>query len=242
MRSHKYVTKSKAFVLTSDALLQLVDAISVDKSKIKFTISCVDGTKLYPTSIDELLSYPNPKSREIDRIDLSSSSGDGQQCDITFHSEEYLGPITYWVGGEDAYVVTTSDTIEQHLETMTSSGLNSVSTSFFLREILSTFLAALAFVAIVLGSILLGHISGTGFAGAVLLTGGGMLLVVVSKYNRLRKYFFPRSSFCIGDGEARYRRMTDRRGRFGLAALVSLVIALFARLLWSGIAYMSSPH
>ena len=63
-----------------------------------------------------------------------------------------------------------------------------------------------------------------GVACVFLVTLGTALFTGVINGSRIRESLFPKGSFCIGDGTARYKRMIERRRLFGLSALVALAI------------------
>jgi hypothetical protein len=133
MFSYKTVQTAKALVVSPEGLARLLDALPVDKDKLRFTVECSDGTTLYPNSIEELLRFPNPKNREIQRIDISTPYQTESECAIHL-SNDILGPATYTISGEDSYVVSTADVIEQHLESMNASGPHFISTSWALQD------------------------------------------------------------------------------------------------------------
>lgn len=193
--------------MTPESLARLANALPVDKDRLKFKMVCSDGTTLYPAGIDELLSFPNPKSREISKIEISTPYSDKSRCEIGF-SNDPLWPVTYTVSGEDSYVVSTSDIIEQHIESMISSGQHRISNSFFLHEFAGPALGGGATVITGIGllSCLIIFVQHKHFYfnSSVIVSGcesglvfffGLVLLAVAIKLDRLIRYFFPNVSF-----------------------------------------------
>jgi hypothetical protein len=155
-------------------------------------------------------------------------------------SDDILGPARYTVSGEDAFVVSTADIIEQHLESMNGSGPQFIAASHLLKETAGALLAGPAVLLILLGFASswdisvshahpqIGSLKIGGLTSAATLTAGLILLSVALKFERLLKYFFPKVSFCMGDGAARYARMVEMRKLFGLSALVALLLGILA--------------
>jgi hypothetical protein len=226
-----------------------VNSLPVEMEQLKFTVECIDGTTLYPSGIEELLRFPNSKTREIQTIEIASSYKTESRCTITF-SNDILGPVCYTVSGEDSYVVSTTDAIEHHLESMSDSGPHFISSSFFLQESAGPLLLSPAGLLTAFGFLLcwtilvnhkhiyIGSFMFSGFTSATILTSGLVLLSVAIKFERLLRHFFPKVSFCIGGGDVRHQRMIENRRLFGLAALVTLAIGI----LGSWVANMLPTH
>jgi hypothetical protein len=236
MLSHKTAQRSKTLVVSPEGLLRLVNALPVNHDKLRFTVECSDGTTLYPSNIKELIEFPNPKNREILEIEIGSYA-DSPDCRIKF-SSDILGPVFYTVSGEDSYVVSTADIIDQHLESMTGDGPHFIANSYLLRDFAGPILLSPAVFLILAGFVLcwiivvqqrhlyLGSFKFGGFTSAMILTLGLIALPIAIKFEHLHRYFFPRVSFCIGGGIARYKRMIEKRKLFGLATLVALAIGI----------------
>jgi hypothetical protein len=158
-------------------------------------------------------------------------------------------PMRYEVSGEDANVVSTADIIEQHLESMAGDGPHLISTSWAFQVIAAVILGVFSFYSVVYGflscwSILFEHkhaafdsVEIGSSASAMLLMGGLTLLIVLINGPRLKRNFFPNGFFCIGDGEARYKRAVEWRKRLGWGALVSLAIGIIGKLIVSMFAH-----
>jgi hypothetical protein len=242
MLSSRIVSKRRTFVVTPESLSRLVTALPAGKDELKFTMGCADGTTLYPAGIDELVGFPNPRTREIREIEISTSYRTETRWGIKF-SSDILGPVTYNVSGEDSYVVSTADLIEQHLESMDGGVPHFISNSHVFQDLFGFFGTLAAAITTLAGLLLclpillvhkhfyIGPTMLSGFTSATIFVLGLMLLSIATKSERLLRYFFPRVSFCIGDGAVRYKRMTERRRHFGLGALVALAIGIFGRLL-----------
>jgi hypothetical protein len=77
-----------------------------------------------------------------------------------------------------------------------------------------------------------------GFASLLMFLLGLTTFALLIKGAQLRKYFFPKGSFLIGDGEARYKRMVERRRHFGIGTLVTFALGI----LTSWVANLLSSH
>ena len=237
MHSYRTVEKQKVYIVTPESLARLANALPVDKNRLKFKMECSDGTTLYPAGIDELLSFPNPKSREILTIEMSTSYQAESRCEINF-SNDIFRSVTYTVSGEDSFVVSTSDIVEQHLESMNGRGPYFLANSLSLREgavFLIGFPAALLFsfglascydILVEREHIYMGTFMFNGFTSTVMFILGCIALLVAIKSKHILSYFFPNVSFCIGSGDARYRHMIEQRKLFGLGTLVAFILGI----------------
>jgi len=132
MESHKRIRKNQPFVVTPERLSLLVNSLPRGETKPKITVSCVDGTTMYPGSLDELFSYPNPKTREITAIEVQGPHESSLWRTIDLSSESVF-PVTYSVGGEDRSVVSVVDLMERHLEPMIGSSYSFLSMSDYVE-------------------------------------------------------------------------------------------------------------
>jgi hypothetical protein len=238
MRGMKKVEKGKAIIVNSEGLRRLADDLIEKNDKISLTVWCVDGTTLYPGSIEELLRFPNPKTREIQTISLSTPDGKDSSWEIWL-SNGFSSPASYTVSGEDSYVIVTADRIENHLESMVGNGPHFL-TSTILSEIVGPFLGGIGVTISFFGLLNcwpilakykhldVGSWKFGDFASAATLICGLILILIGIRGKHFLSYFFPKVTFCIGDGEARHKRMTENRRLFGWGALITLVISILA--------------
>lgn len=240
VRSEKTVEWRKVFVLTPESLVRLINALPIDKDQLKFTVTCTDNTTLYPNSVEELLAFPNPKTREIQTIQISTPYEAATQFEVYFSTREYR-PASYAASGEDANVVSTTHIIEQHLEAMAGHGLHFISTSenvppaaFSICLMSGTYLTIIGLIGT--WSTLhdnkplnLFSVNVNGFYSFASLAIGATLLTLVANGLRPFRKFFPRGFFCIGDGATRHQRVIEWRKRLGWGAIISLVIGIVGR-------------
>jgi hypothetical protein len=240
MRGTKKVENRESIIVNPESVRRLADELIEENDKIRITIWCADGTILYPASIDELLRFPNPKTREIQTINLSTPNHGRDSSWEIWLSNTFLSPASYTVWGEESYIVATADRIEKHFESMASSGLSFFSPSYqmellefviiLILGIPLAFIGLLACWAILVDNkpLYLASSKVGDLGSALMLISGIALILVAIKLERLQRHFFPKVAFCIGDGEVRYKRMIETRKLFGLGALVALLISIFA--------------
>jgi hypothetical protein len=239
MHARKTAEFRKSLVITPESLQRLIRALPAGRDGIQFELTCSDGTTLHPKDIGELLEFPNPRTREIRALDLSTSYADDERWSLSF-SSGISGPASYIASGNDVYVLSTSDTIEHHLESMAGAGPHLLSRS----DVFPLLFAPMAFgfglvVALSgLGMCLaaltahkylyLGNFRVGGFLSFLLLLFGVVICSLGAKSQGLISYFFPKVAFCIGDGAARHAKMIDRRKTYGIGAAVTLVLGVIS--------------
>jgi hypothetical protein len=234
MWGSKEVRLTRPFLVTPEGLSRLVRGLPVARETLQFDMALSDGTKLRPKTVEEILQYPNPKSREIQTIGISSPYSDSPRCGVLF-SMDVLGPVRYEVSGEDDFISSASDAIERHLETMVDGGRRFHSESMPVQVLGSPLLSLLGLSCIVIGVlgfrvVFVGHgAPAIGRFGSWLFATIGLFCFLLSfGYERILRYFFPQGSFAVGDGNTRYQRMTERRKNCAWGFLVALIVGVLA--------------
>ena len=244
MKSRKNAEFNKLLVVTPERLQGFVTALSREIPKLEFQIECSDGTKFYPETLSELLEYPNPQMREIRTLRISTTYMNDQSLELRL-SIDILGPARFEISGDDKFVVSISHQIEQHLGSMVAGGPHFFAQVGSARILASVLIGALGvwvsdigFTALntSLNQHKLTHLDllnmnlGTkGSLAAIII--GSLLFGMVIWQGGLASRFFPKVAFCIGDGTNRYKRMSELRKQFGIAALIAVIVGVVSGLI-----------
>jgi hypothetical protein len=221
LRATKSAEFGKALVIGPQNLRRLSRLVSEYTGALRFSVDCDDGSTLHPTSLDELLDLPNPVSTAINRVRLSSAYSGERTLNIVLDGTSEYRAGSYEAGGEDSEVYFVTQQIEQEIESCTQWYSWIAKTSS-----LKAFIAggAVPFGALVVA--VATGLKGTSHLLRIVFAGIGFLLITIPLLSaRIKKAFFPYVVFRVGDGEARYVRLTDRRRNFGVSLVVAVVVS-----------------
>ncbi|MDE0086757.1 MAG: hypothetical protein OXU23_13650 [Candidatus Poribacteria bacterium] len=110
---------SDAFVASSDSLKKLVELLQNYVGKVDISTDCADGFSRDFNTIEALIDYENPKSKEIRRIDLSARSDDYKtSASIDFNSSIFRRKISIHFEGCQEIVLKLRDETQIIIEGM----------------------------------------------------------------------------------------------------------------------------
>jgi len=216
----------QAFVLSSSDLQRIYRILEAAVKKVDLDVECIDGTTLKTSSIDEILSYTNPPHRRITQIWLKNYGGEGQfdKISVRLQNTPHSGPIIIAIEGEDAAVMQLyqqlSDVITTICPWFSPVATLSIGWQAFLFGLAVWAGVCLigASVAIATDRVSLGRVE-------VLLIVTAILYIIAFAW---RDTAFPRGSFLIGHGEARFRSLEAAHRYIGIGIFSALIVGLLA--------------
>lgn len=216
-------------VVTPEKLGRLINALPWD-NPAKLTVHCVDGLTLYPHDLEQLSELPNAAPYAIESLAIQSSFNDGSHWQITF-SNTSTGPASYSVSGTDDFVTVNSDIIAKHISGMAGERPHLATLPLFV-EVSGPLITGLGISGCLL-SLLFGFAAKTLPIPAALSLFFTSLLVAIlgTVLERSVKTYFPKVSFCVGNGADRYDRILHLRRQLGVGAVLAFVISVLANLL-----------
>lgn len=218
METSKTREKKVAYLLNEKKLKELQNILNPLSEDLVYEVSCIEGTTIKFTSLDEFLRYPNRKTKQYKRIEIRTPYSITETVSIIFSNNPYQS-ITYRVSGEEDKVDSYSVKIEDFLVSL---------------KRWYSMLSTNAFVSISMGSIFLVVLMNSMLSTFHSLRSINPFIAAVFAipcfyiYDKTRLFLFPVASFELGDGVERVRlkdniRNTVLVGVF-LAAIVGFLV------------------
>ena len=228
MNVHYSKELSQAFVIGSSELEEVVALLEEHIGEVYIRVKCSDDLSRDFETVEELIAYKNPKSKEILRIYLSALSDDySKSAGMTFVHSTWSGILIDLKGPED----TVSRLKEEILDVIAGIRPWYNVASYSKVAIISGFIFGLigaSWIPSVLGY----EVEDTDLI-TVLRDMLPIFLLAVITYvpfwfllDKLYKYLFPQASFLIGQGKSRFRTLEKVRWGVVIAFFVSFTAGL----------------
>jgi hypothetical protein len=223
MRSSKNKTREVSFGLRPDHLQRIISEVRKVSPALKFDVQCGDGSTLIPTTLEELISLPNPSNREIISISIESPYSAEARVEIDLKDDdEYGRTISYSVSGDDSVVVALSSHIDSWIETISTRSVFTIIPAM-LRQMIFVLLTSVLCIPFILGGVELNHHDPFGW---VWLAIGVIALFGMLMAGRARRYLFHMGEFEIGDGAGRAAKRRNLRGNLFWRVLIGFIISI----------------
>lgn len=230
MEVHAKIDVPHAFVATSTDISRLWEAFEASEMTVSAKVSCTDQMVRHFDSKLALESYDNPQRAAIVSIEISGSGREPYRTGNVSLGERYSAPISISLRGEEEFVSTLRTTITDTVDGMRP-WYSSIATADLFYVLFPAFmLAALALIAMLPSpqpspptSVARGLMTGIiGFAIGGLVVGG------IWTMSMLRKRYFPKATFGIGQGVTRHKHQENVRWAVIVGFVVSVGASLFA--------------
>jgi hypothetical protein len=215
-------TVLQAFIAGAPELEKLVNLLQDRIGKVKISADCADGFSREFGTVDDLINYENPKSKEI--IEVSLSTGlrhvDSEFAEVALPSTE---GISIRFGASEDVVAKLRDDIIDILEGMRP--------WYNMLSLINSYPAAVVtFFIVCIGALLVDlwlyeYSSKVGVAG-VIIGLIGFISAILFLVHKLFNYLFPWQVFMIGQGKSRFRDKERIQWGVGITFLVSLAAGL----------------
>lgn len=192
--------------------------------KLRFLVTCSDGSELEPETLEDLLSLPNTASRSINRILIRSVPSGSLLVRIEFSSGEY-GKVEYTIEGEDAEVMVIAGRVDERLEAMVDTPYSRVSSSGG-RMLVGVTVGLFALA--VLPLLLLSNSYRNRFGPTIVLGAFVLFFMGLFATPTVLANLFPAVVFAIGQGSDRYQRLVGRRKLIGAGICLALLVGILA--------------
>jgi hypothetical protein len=202
------------FVVAESDIEQAWNLIGSSGKAINCSANLTDGSSIYPETKDDLFSLPNPSSRRIYRLSLSTQWNNSIRVELTLEDSEYR-PIEYSVSGEEKETVFLCDRLDQWIDSVRQPhGAIAITTSKtnLIEGIL--FGAGITSVAFGIGTALNEWPNGS---TSLLL--GAILLALPPLLRKLWGELYPPGVFLIGSEKSRFNRILEWRKRLSITAI-----------------------
>jgi hypothetical protein len=202
-----------AFIARCDDVRSLSKLLSSEIGDVSFSAECADGVTRKFSSIDELIAFDNPRTKEIIRLKMIARSDDfKRRGEIDLSGSRRRG-ISIRIEGSDDVVVSLKESILEIVSSMRPmySWLHRydlVSVTLVIQMLIGV-LPAIVVAVRATDVPISGSISERSAARVVLI---GLVLPVVSIAlgtfaNRFRNSFFPKAFFAIGQSNRRLQKL-----------------------------------
>ena len=216
-------TVLQAFIAGAPELRKIAELLQDRISKVKISAKCADGFSREFGTVDDLINYENPKSKEILQVSLSTGSRydlDSEFAEIDLPGAE--GISIRFGASEDIVTKLQADTIDI---------LAGMRPWYNMLSLINSYPAAVVtFFIVCLGALsvdlwLYEYSSKVGVAG-VIIGLIGFISAILFLVNKLFNYLFPWQVFMIGQGKSRFRNKEWVRRGVSIGFPVSLVAGL----------------
>lgn len=221
------------FVLTVEDLTNVAGLFRKLVGEPTFDVECTDHVSRDFSSLDQLLVFPNSRSKRIQSLRITAASPDSRtRASLTFSTGH--SPLHVSADGPEEAVSRFSEEVNDSLEGMRPwysflAKRDFVNLGFL---IVGTILVA-AIVAIALGFVKTPPPSpatsdprAEATAYAVMIGGMAVVLIGAILLNRVRDRLFPLATFALGQGVERYRRAELWRWTVVIGFLVSVAASV----------------
>lgn len=220
MQAKKDITYSRAFVLDAPALQKLDEIVIKDSGAVSYEVRLSDGTVLEPANLDDVLSLPNPETRQIRRITVSGPYRAPLHINLSVQDDSFDDTVNVSIRGEEKEVVFVSRELDDWVA--------SISKDYGFISITSTKTILVQMSMVAAGFLLFGIPSDRhwGAKSQVVATIMGAVLIFMAFCRTLfRRWVFPIAIFAIGDGVRRRKIYESRQNRFTLWAIGGVIVA-----------------
>jgi hypothetical protein len=217
-----------AFVLTLDSIQRLIEILTPFSTSIKFSVDLSDGSKAYPTTVEELSRFPNTEKRKIKALSIENDWGDQVNADISFNTDYSWDSISYSFKGEDDDVLVLDHRVADWIGTIrqkySALAFSSRYSYLFFALILGLGITLVSIPSAVDSRMFPKH----PYAPIAFVITGLILQAVAWTSGWVRRKLFPTGMFAIGAGKDRIQEVRERRKQW---SIVSIFIAVAVGLL-----------
>lgn len=218
MKAFKDAERNIAVVLDVERLTRLHEMLSRYSEKLAWRLVCNEGTRLYASSLEEVLKFPNTR---IERLQgLVVGNGDDEKAEPRFNVQFNQEGVGYIISGEREIVKEASRDIEEFF----GSTKQWYSWFLFQPSIVNWFVAGGA-----AGSMLTLLLFWPQFPKPLplwVLIYPAAVAVCAFVLVRFRMRYFPTVIFAIGEGKERYQDLREARKRWRTGALATIVLGV----------------
>ena len=219
--------------MDEESLRQIAGILFGISDQIEYTIECSDGSSSEYSLLDDVLAFPNPKTRRITGLSLNTAWQQEPHIQMRFKGQPAV-PVEYTVRGEEKDVFYLSGRLDEAAARLRRWYSPAASFNFMWA----------ALVAFLLGTIATLVVAATGGTSTRLLGGEAIrsdlmtlaifltaLLVVLALgalLNLIRNRLFPVAAFAIGGGAGRYGTTVFWRRALGIGFVLALLASVAA--------------
>ena len=226
----------QTFVISDSELNKIYETLKNRIGEVHISADCADNIDRKFESLDELIAYENPKSKEICSLYLTASSDDySQSASINFSSFHWRG-ISIKCTGSEEHV---SKCKEDILDIVAGMRLwyNSMHSEYIAPVIYSTFALlflgwCLSFIWYLFLKFEWGSVSNpnpttvetVGVLNSIMYAFQLVFCILSISYKKLRDYAFPPTLFAIGQGTSRFKH----KEKIQWCVIIGFIISLAA--------------
>lgn len=227
-----------AFVVGAPELKKLTKLLQDYIGKVEISAGCADGFSNDFETIDRLIGYENPKSKEIQSIYLKAKSEDFSKSAEVRFSDSSLGLISVKCRGDKDYVSKLKEKIldviegtcpwynvirRKHIVLLTGIILFML---WFIWMLLFTLYDIVEFKSESISNFVLAAKDMNPFMRLLMSCMGILLWIFIWNYGKLQDFVFPPTAFKIGQGKSRFKVKERIQWGVVISSLVSLVTGL----------------
>ena len=227
----------RAFVVGAPELKKLTKLLQDSVGKVRISAHCTDGFSYDFETIDELIGYENPKSKEIQSMNLTAESEDFSKSAKVHFSSSGLELISVRCHGDRDCVSKLKEKIldiiegtcpwynvirRQNIILLTSGILLML---WFIWMLLFVLYHIVEFKSESISNFVLAVKDTNLFIRLLLPFMGVLLTIFIPNYGKLQDFVFPPGAFKIGQGKSRFK-VKERIQSGIIGFLVSLATGL----------------
>ena len=211
---------------------------------LEVTLWLSDSSRINELTVDDLIVFPNVRSRQIVRVDIETPYRAETKVRLTIRSDDFIAPISYQIVGDDKEAMYLSAELDKLLRD-----------SFVWHSYLSVLNVGLilaAFFVIFLGLMaqLLGFVGMTSSATGEVIVAPNLYLKIIPLFFIIptilfwvvRKRVFPAITFCMGDGVVRANKAASARQVIASTIFGGVVVGLLVHVFGSQLYKAISGH
>lgn len=236
-RTSKSNNVERAYCVDEEIIRNAYVLINEYSKDITITFSCTDGTSIKTSSIDELISFPNTKSRRIKSLQITNDWGSTVRISLSWAKSLGDPNISYSLDGDDKDVVYLDKKISEIISASLSS--NKFVSRLIYWTMNTTYALLVLWLILIISSFIKNILNNEDQLNSKLVDSYyplGIILVAVSFYGKKTiEYVFPSAVFSIGKGNEVNILAEKRRSFLFITIFVSLAISLLANYIYGKI-------
>lgn len=210
-----------AYLINERKLRELDSIVKEVSDEVEYQVSCVDGTSIKFTALDDLINYPNRKEKQYKEIEVRSSysSSSSVRISVNFMSYFYSESIRYRISGDERNVDYHAGKIEGFIMSL-KQWYSFLSVNNILSIAIIAIIGQLIPIAI-LFSLDMHERYDTLWWVAGFFTS----MLALYGYDKVKVYLFPISSFELGDGIDRIKTQNFVRNLILVGILLAALLS-----------------
>ncbi|MEH7343700.1 hypothetical protein V7122_07470 [Bacillus sp. JJ1532] len=208
-----------AYLINERKLRELDSIIKEVSDEIEYEVSCIDGTSIKFTTLEDLINYPNRKEKQYKEIEVRTSyrSSRPVRIHVNFMSYQYADSIRFRISGDERNVDYQAGRIEGFINSL-KQWYSFLAVNNIISTFIVVFIAQLIPVAIMYSLGILNKFHSLWWIGFI------TAMIAIFVYDKVKVYLFPISAFELGDGIDRIKNLNFVRNLILVGIFLTIVL------------------